>query len=82
MSQLTYREAAKKVNRSVRTINRWRRHGMPMTWAVRDGNRVRVVELKVLQKWLRERLKSNPAHQYRMRAEKAREQAAEGATRP
>lgn len=61
---LTYRQAAKRVNRSVRTINRWRRNGMPMSW--RNG--FRVVEITVLLAWWRERMNADPAHQYRMRA--------------
>ena len=36
-------EAAKRVNRSTRAIRRWRLHGMPMGWEVRDGQRVRVL---------------------------------------
>lgn len=71
-TQLTYREAAKRVNRSVRTLWRWRRNGMPMGWAVRDGQRVRVVEEKVLLAWYRDRLKAWPIHQQRM-ARKRRE---------
>lgn len=38
-----------------------------MRWAERDGQRVRVVELAVLQKWFRDRLQAWPAHQNRMR---------------
>lgn len=64
---LTYREAATRVNRSVRAINRWRRNGMPMSWEVRDGKRVRVVELHTLLKWWRARLTAWPPHQYRLR---------------
>ncbi|MGF3055627.1 hypothetical protein [Microbacterium sp. YY-01] len=64
---LTYREAAKRVRRSVRSINRWRRGGMPMEWAKRDGQRVRVVREDILLKWWRERLTAWPPHQYRMR---------------
>jgi len=64
---LTYREAARRVGRSVRTVNRWRRHGMPMTWESRDGQRCRVVREDVLLQWMRAALKANPAHQYRMR---------------
>ena len=67
MPMLTYREAARRVGRSVRTVNRWRRHGMPMTWESRDGQRFRVVREDVLLAWMRDRLKANPAHQYRMR---------------
>lgn len=36
---LTYREAASRVRRSTRTIKRWRRSGMPMTFD-RRGRRV------------------------------------------
>lgn len=65
--QYTYKEAAARVGRSVRSINRWRRGGMPMTWEIRDGQRVRVVEEAILLKWFRERLESWPAHQWKMR---------------
>lgn len=64
---LTYKEAAKTVRRSVRAIKRWRSNGMPMSWEVRDGQRVRVVDKAVLQEWLRARLRAWPPHQYRMR---------------
>lgn len=45
---LTYREAAARVRRSIRTLWRWRKRGMPMGWARRDGQRVRVVREDVL----------------------------------
>jgi phage terminase Nu1 subunit (DNA packaging protein) len=63
----TYREAADRVERSVRTINRWRRSGMPMSWEIRDGQRVRVVAEDTLLKWYRSRLAAWPPHRYRMR---------------
>lgn len=64
---LSYREAAALVHRSRRTIRYWRQRGMPMGWAIVDGQRIRVVRKKVLQKWFRERLVNWPTHQYRMR---------------
>ena len=67
MAELTYREAAARVKRSVRAIKRWRSNGMPMTWATRDGQRVRVVDEEVLLAWFRARLQSWPPHQYRLR---------------
>lgn len=60
---LTYREAARRVGRSVRTIKRWRRAGMPM----RLENGFRQVRLDILQTWYRRKLKAWPTHQYRMR---------------
>lgn len=78
---LTYREAAKRVHRSRRTIRHWRLQGMPMSWDVRDGQRVRVVELRVLLSWWRQRLKNDPIVQQRIRAEKRREVDAQSATR-
>lgn len=70
---LTYREAAKRVERSIRAINRWRRGGhLTMGWDERDGRRVRVIEQESLLKCFRERLQSNPAHQWRMRTEAAK----------
>lgn len=61
---LTYVEAARRVRRSVRTIKRWRRAGMPMGWS----NGFRVVEEDVLLAWWRARLDAWPTHQYRLRA--------------
>ncbi|MEQ6898995.1 hypothetical protein [Microbacterium sp. KR10-403] len=64
---LTYREAATRVHRSIRTIKRWRRHGLPMSWDHQDGQRVRVVELEILLAWYRDRLQADPIHQQRLR---------------
>lgn len=69
----TYREAAVRVRRSVRTLWRWRKRGMRMGWAIRDGQRVRVVREDVLLAFWRERMKGWPVHQYRIR--KQREEA-------
>lgn len=67
MNELTYREAARRVDRSVRTLWRWRKQGMPMGWDVRDGQRVRVVREDVLLAWWRARMVGWPIHQQRMR---------------
>jgi phage terminase Nu1 subunit (DNA packaging protein) len=56
MRWLTYKEAAARVDRDVLTVQRWRRHGMPMSWSTRDGQRVRVVREDVLLAWWRDRL--------------------------
>lgn len=64
---LTYRQAAIRVHRSIKTIKRWRRHGMPMGWATQQGQRVRVVDEEVLLSWFRGRLAADPVHQARMR---------------
>lgn len=77
MATLTYREAAARVRRSRRTIRHWRMNGMPMSWDVRDGQRVRVVEVDVLLAWWRQRLKNDPVHQQRVRAKRAAEAAAQ-----
>lgn len=77
MSNLTYREAADRVGRSRRTIRHWRHSGMRMGWEVRDGQRVRVVELDVLLAWWRQRLKNDPVHQQRLRAKRAADAAAQ-----
>lgn len=71
MATLTYREAARTVRRSVFTIKRWRRSGMPMSWEQRDGQRVRVVDEDVLFATLRDRLDAWPSHQYRLRRMRA-----------
>jgi transposase len=71
VATLTYREAARMVRRSVRTIKRWRSSGMPMTWETRHGQRVRVVDEDLLFATLRDRLDANPAHQYRLRRRRA-----------
>lgn len=62
---LTYREAAARVNRSVRTIKRWRRDGMPMNF---DHYGRRVVTERILLTEYRRRLASDPVHQQRIRA--------------
>ncbi len=67
MTKLTYREAARRVHRSTRAIRRWRLNGMPMGWEVRGGQRVRVVEERVLLAWWRERMQNWPPHIYRLR---------------
>lgn len=67
MTPLSYREAAARVRRSPKTIKRWRRQGMPMTWEIREGQRVRVVDEEVLLAELRRRLFADPVHQLRMR---------------
>ncbi|OZB85377.1 MAG: hypothetical protein B7X32_03535 [Microbacterium sp. 13-71-7] len=59
---LTYFQAARRVRRSVRTIKRWRRNGMPMGWA--DGHRV--VDEPVLLAWWRDRMSADPVHQLRI----------------
>lgn len=64
----TYRSAAKRVGRSVRTIQHWREWGMPMGWQVIDSQRARVVREDILLKHFRLHLKNNPVHQNRMRA--------------
>lgn len=60
---LTYRQAARRVNRSIVTIKRWRRRGLPMTW---QGNR-RVVDEHTLLAWWRTRMENDPVHQNRLR---------------
>jgi len=82
MPTLTYREAATRVKRSRRTIRHWRLNGMRMGWEVRDGQRVRVVELTVLLAWWRQRLKNDPVHQQRLRAKRAAEAVAQHASYP
>lgn len=64
MNTLTYREAARRVGRSIRTIKRWRKGGMPMGW---DHGR-RVVDEPTLLAWYRARLTADPVHQQRLRA--------------
>lgn len=78
---LTYREAAKRVNRKHRAIRYWRARGMPMMWTERNGQRVRVVRESVLLAWWRQRLANDPVHQGRMRALRAAQEAAQDATR-
>lgn len=65
---LTYRDAARRVRRSVRTIKRWRRGGMPMTF---DAEGRRVVELGALLAWWRARMSADPVHQQRLRRQLA-----------
>jgi hypothetical protein len=63
----TYREAARRVGRSVRTLWRWRAEGMPMVWGVRDGQQVRLVREDVLLADFRCFLRRSVVHQARMR---------------
>lgn len=48
MTMPAYREAAHEGRRSVFTIKRWLRSGALMSWEMRDGQRVRVVDEKIL----------------------------------
>lgn len=67
MSELTYRQAARRVHRSVKTIKRWRRNGLRMGWGMFEGQRCRVVDEEVLLAWWRDRLRNDPVHQQRLR---------------
>lgn len=58
---LTYREAAARVHRSVRSMWRWRKRGMQMTWGIRDGQRVRLVREDVLLAYWRALLRADIA---------------------
>lgn len=82
MPYLTYREAAARVHRSPRAIRRWRFNGMPMEWEIRDGQKCRVVDQKILLAWWRQTLRNDPVHQQRLRAQLAADRAAQDATRP
>jgi hypothetical protein len=62
---LTYRDAARRVRRSVRTIKRWRRGGMAMRF---DEQGCRVVNEQTLLAWWRDRMTADPVHQARIRA--------------
>ncbi|EYT55800.1 hypothetical protein H490_0103970 [Leucobacter sp. UCD-THU] len=62
---LTYREAARRVGRSVRTIKRWVKDGMPAGW---DDQGRRIMREDVLLAELRRRLDAWPPHQHRVRA--------------
>lgn len=79
MTMLGYREAARRVRRSVLTIKRWRRHGMPMGWERRSGQDVRVVREDVLLAWWRARMSADPVYQQKVRARLAALAAAGGA---
>ena len=61
---LTYREAAAKVGRSKRALQRWHRNGMPMQL---DEKGRKIVHEVTLYAWYRKRLKAWPAHQWKMR---------------
>lgn len=65
--QLTYREAAKRVRRSVRTIKRWRKGGMRMGF---DTSGRRVVDEELLLAWWRARMTADPVHQRRLLAQR------------
>lgn len=61
---LTYIEAAEKVGRSKRALQRWRRNGMPMRTGP-DGRKI--VHEDVLYAWYRKNLKAWPPHRWKMR---------------
>lgn len=64
---LTYREAARRVNRSILTIKRWRRNGsLRMGWGTRDGQKVRLVDEATLLACWRDRMNADPIHQQRL----------------
>jgi len=71
----TYKGAAQRARRSVRTIKEWRRDGMKMTT---DSKGRRVVSHTVLLATLREKLENDPVHQQRGRKQRG-EDAGEGA---
>lgn len=79
MPMLTYREAARRVRRTRRTIRYWRQRGMPMSWEIRDGQRCRVVDEDTLLAWRRDRLKNDPVHQQRLRKQLAEDALLPGA---
>lgn len=60
----TYREASQRVGRAVITIQRWRRHGMPMSW---DSQGRRIVDHHTLLYWLRTTRERNDANRKIMR---------------
>ena len=60
---LTYRQAARRVHRSIRTIRRWKRNGMPTI--LREG--VRYVDEETLLAHWRARMQADPIHQQRLR---------------
>ena len=64
---LSYRQAARRVGRSMRAIRYWRARGMPMGWEMRDGQMMRVVEEAVLLDWFRQRITNDPVYQIRLR---------------
>lgn len=61
---LTYRGAAKRVGRAVRTIQRWVASGMPAEF---DERGRRIVREEVLLAEFRRRLDAWPPHQHRLR---------------
>ena len=61
---LTYEVASKRLGRSVRTLKRWQREGMPTAL---DARGRRLVRQDVAEKWKREKLGNWPPHQYRLR---------------
>ena len=51
----------------MRAVRYWRARGMPMSWEIREGQKVRVVEESVLLAWWRERMKNDPVYQINLR---------------
>lgn len=77
MSELDYRQAAKRVRRSVRTIKRWRKAGLEMSVAP-DGRRL-VDESRLLE-WWRDRMSADPVHQLRLR--RSQQSLVDGTSQP
>ncbi len=66
---LNYKQAARRVDRSEISIQRWRREGMPMIWRTSsDGQQERAVREDILLRWFRLKLKADPVRQNKMRA--------------
>lgn len=55
--QLTYRQAVKVARIGLSTVQRWRREGMPMGT---DERGRRTVDIDVLFRWKRDKLRANP----------------------
>ena len=60
---LTYKEAAARVKRSKRAIQRWRKSGMPMGF---NAAGERIVAERTLLAEFRRRLRNDPVHQQRL----------------
>ncbi|QUY60882.1 Hypotetical protein [Gulosibacter molinativorax] len=61
---LTTRQAARRVNRHIRTIHRWRSEGMEVDF---DKVGHMHVDLDELLDWYRHKTVANPVHKYRLR---------------
>lgn len=64
MEKLSTRQAARRVGRTIRTIEYWRADGMPVYF---DKRGHMYIDIDTLLDWYRKKTLANPVHKYRVR---------------